>query len=1472
MSASSATATQSFTYAADGRLNTGDAADQAKSIWAYYPEKGGNSPDLIRLLDDKWKAENWGKTSTTGSLRLSAPAISASMKRQVMAEFQYQTFGERRNEEIQPLSLILYGYVPSGGNSGTLKVDTVVVLKGVTVTNLNEVIKDPDTAWTLGLAKGRDFAEVHCQTTAETSTDTQTKTIVTERRYWGTEKLQLVTTQTATPTVKAGVTNVVMQSRTSDVEKDDIWLSSELRSLYSGRVLRQTHSKKQTRFEYDALGRVTRETTWPNNSAQNDLDKRTDKAFVDLEMRYEDRQGGSCVTGIDRAQQGGKYRRAYFDGLQQLVRTEQQRMAGNDLSAGNFCPIQNDRLTLDYLPGGLQRQIDLATEPKQLRDWFWTGSKESDEKPTTGVVSHSLIETTVGDASGPRLIRKQGQKNLKNGTVVQTESAQLPGPATASQPANFSSEKTFDTLGRVIELNTTAAGATQNFKVAYDDLDRPIMWTAPDGTTVKRSYGGMGTVATRLSVTGPGKDDKEIVIGKQTLEAQTRVASREVGKRAYAFTYKNGEISNVELPDKTQLFSERSTDGNTLSWKATTTSASTSTNTTLATFTYDPLKVAVTAALQETGSGGTSTSTLTSTESKWMIGEQRQVSSEQVLNSTFYHSLLGAEYISQFPSESQVIVWRDRLDRRTRVRRDHLDYYYLYNAFGQCERVTLRDLQTGHLLSVEHEFDGFGQETCRRYWVNGKEVERYEQQWTPSGQLSGKVVTREGKVCLKETFAYDTRDRLESWVVDEATTEGPVDVTSKSIRSQKYGYDVINNLVTYKTVYGDKSEREQQYSYSTDNPTQRIKVVSIDTPPPNEKGVTGAPTRTEAALTYDANGNLIQDDQGRKLSYTATGCLASVTGKDGKLITRYEYDEENRLSLQWDEQAQQNRALIYSGDALCGEIWRNKDGVEIKRLRFDEEAGLAVQQFTPSGQQTVFTFSDPQNGIASEYQPDAVTGLRRFSVCYTPWGESDEAAQQALISGLGYNGARRDALTGNYHLGNGYRTYNPALRAFQKPDSASPFGYGGLNDYAYCSGDPVNLYDPDGHVMISRWGQEQMIRTLDQFITAWTPAQEPVATDEHEGSLMSRIIWAGVAILTAVVAVLLAVPTGGLSLVAAGIFLGATLVSGGLSIASAALQKSDPELSAKLDWAAFGIDLATMILPIRAALMGGVRFMRWGGSTVGRIAQRIGRSFKSWSMRASTKGHTIQPFEGYEVADASLSGAIAQTGKDQGTWLKDGQLWIWRDDKAFRVYRRNGEQTLRLKKSLLRSYEPPVHINGGEWKYHSDVGLKGGSPDDLTTGVKELTNAKKNLLEAELDVANTALRSDNAMFTHIDGPHDVYKLQVVTDRDRVHKFVFTKEHTLRIGSIGEAMSPKAFSHAAIAYRAGLADDAVLSAGYIYHWPSVNRYFIVNHSGHYRPSFSSLTPVETFLRGLGVNITTVKAGGTSLLQGLLKAIG
>lgn len=64
----------------------------------------------------------------------------------------------------------------------------------------------------------------------------------------------------------------------------------------------------------------------------------------------------------------------------------------------------------------------------------------------------------------------------------------------------------------------------------------------------------------------------------------------------------------------------------------------------------------------------------------------------------------------------------------------------------------------------------------------------------------------------------------------------------------------------------------------------------------------------------------------------------------------------------------------------------------------------------------------------------------------------------------GFNGERGDPVSGTYHLGNGYRAYNPLLWRFNCPDSLSPFEAGGINPYTYCAGDPVNLTDPTGHI------------------------------------------------------------------------------------------------------------------------------------------------------------------------------------------------------------------------------------------------------------------------------------------------------------------------------------------------------------------------------------------------------------------------
>ncbi|MDP9523918.1 RHS repeat-associated core domain-containing protein [Pseudomonas putida] len=93
---------------------------------------------------------------------------------------------------------------------------------------------------------------------------------------------------------------------------------------------------------------------------------------------------------------------------------------------------------------------------------------------------------------------------------------------------------------------------------------------------------------------------------------------------------------------------------------------------------------------------------------------------------------------------------------------------------------------------------------------------------------------------------------------------------------------------------------------------------------------------------------------------------------------------------------------------------------------------------------------------------------------YTAYGYT--ATQPSAYSATGYNGERIDN-DSVYLLGNGYRAYSPILSRFQTPDSLSPFGKGGINAYAYCSGDPINFTDPTGHWNVRQYIAKRQQRT-----------------------------------------------------------------------------------------------------------------------------------------------------------------------------------------------------------------------------------------------------------------------------------------------------------------------------------------------------------------------------------------------------------
>ena len=101
--------------------------------------------------------------------------------------------------------------------------------------------------------------------------------------------------------------------------------------------------------------------------------------------------------------------------------------------------------------------------------------------------------------------------------------------------------------------------------------------------------------------------------------------------------------------------------------------------------------------------------------------------------------------------------------------------------------------------------------------------------------------------------------------------------------------------------------------------------------------------------------------------------------------------------------------------------------------------------------------------VISDRQHSALASAGLPLRAYTPYGSLSSGDVTPLT---GYCGQPRERL-GTYLLGNGHRAYNTALMRFHSSDRLSPFGAGGINAYAYCSGDPVNRTDPSARNGIS---------------------------------------------------------------------------------------------------------------------------------------------------------------------------------------------------------------------------------------------------------------------------------------------------------------------------------------------------------------------------------------------------------------------
>ncbi|MGX1021425.1 RHS repeat-associated protein [Pseudomonas sp. Y3 TE3536] len=1094
------------------------------SLYRCYYTKPGDNPFTVEFDERGLSGELKSVPGLEGLPTLQCPFIPEHASAPVMAEYQCDLFGNLKG-------LRLFGYRKvTRGSRDLLELAEVVEVEGVKGTLVGDWLNAKAT-WTLANSPAKLLwrqrsTEISLVSRKEGSTVDKWSVKDTQTTHLGEKQFKLENLQSFedNPNNKGIVVRV-----TCTTEAGSKQFSKEVRSRHCRRLLEQVKQGEEVHWQYDALGRVTQETRYALKKGSNGLymskvkgqipDERTDTTYSD-----DGKQATHTYANNNVA-------RSYLDGLRRVWRHEWRR-AGSQ----HFVPLDQYSLQgpiarkllasceWDYLPGG-QAVVAMTPMPIAVGPQAWVREQGGLDGPGIRSLLQAQSEEKVDDEGGAafdpfafepyatqdlssqRLVeegideqcvlkRTSDYTYRKDGTFDQVERV-----TDSAGKAYLQVLKRFDNSGDVIGYERTVDKETCQYSLERDALGRVTRITRPDNSTVEHSYHGLSNHATELKVNGQ-------VVATQKVKNASTLTSRTVGSRAYSIT-----DDTVTLPDKTLLTTLRSAEGQSFKAKDQALSSFTEHDGT------QTLASPVGDAKMEVGWAQVQGSTA-------LPGRQwvKQTSPRAKRQGHRWLSLRGRPLATLRADGHWQRVFTDEQGRVLRTCQDHEEVVHRYDALGRLQSRQAQALKAGGQWQVLSEHDSFGQEVTRRFLRNGSECFKQCLTWRGDGRLASKTSYEHGRQVRIERFTYDMLDRLQRYDCEALAAEHcPKDAQDNAVKAQEFTWDALSNLTRCVTTGFDGKTQTEELAYGTTSDPTRLTGIS--------RG------QDKRELTWNTNGYLTDAAGQHRFSYNGAGQLDKVCDSDGNVLARYEYDGSQRLAAQYLKCDESTCELRYDGDELIGEIHYDKDDKVSRTTSLS--SGLAQYD----GNEVRWLIDDPQVGVAGQVKNGSLELAPLL-----PFGEG--TALEGLVNG--YNGMRRDPLTGHYHAGNGYRSYDPALRRYAQPDWLSPFGEGGLNDYAHCP-DPVNLHDPSGAIMLSRWGQDHQRATYDKAVADTEKTQ---VGGRWRGLLFSALV--------AVVGAVLTVVTGGLAAPLLAFVMVMSVLSFAFEVAAVFTEESNPELSRAL--------------------------------------------------------------------------------------------------------------------------------------------------------------------------------------------------------------------------------------------------------------------------------------------------------------------
>lgn len=911
-----------------------------------------------------------------------------------------------------------------------------------------------------------------------------------------------------------------------------------------------------TRFSYDTSNRLISETSAPDD----------DKRRAQIQYRYKVSADRNYQETEDNL---GVINRVLFDGLNRPIQEERvcEEVASTTRAkrtykvysaAYNAFGQLEKETTYDHLPG---RELALTSQHR-YDNW---GNRCATERPDKVTLR---TERSPFGSEGDIVTNWQeypDQPGVRKHQSVTTFNRFDKPEHVQTQDGEGNPESTreyrYDGFGRSVEETFTfsvpASGVhaarvedTRTTRSTYDVWGRMQRTERADGSALSRTFAGHSTdeLATSLLL-HPQRDHAGLAVCKREYDDLDRLTKMSIGPHQETREYPGAQM----LPEKRVMKS-----GRTFNY---TYDLAVGTAPTLITagkslkpssFKYSMATADITEAENEQG-----TRQYCYTDQGYLLSESwagKQPGDDY--SRDFLTSLQGRVLETSDSDNSRKIYDHDDLGRLRSITQGTLHAAFKYNSAGLLHTtLTTNSAEAGRTqeLLCTQTYDHRGRETSRTLKLSRSDITLDErtlkQEWREDNMLHSRTLIKAGVPVLTETFGYDPRDRVYNHKCEGSLL--PTNSKGRPIINQAFEFDAYDNINFCLSEFADGEIDEAFYEYFEDSPFQ-LKSVSHSL-------TADYPARvTFTKDDYDADGNMLKDEQGNRLVYDEdTGYLASVTAPDGTTLANYRYDGHGQLlAVRHGAQAEEQRR--YEGYRVSSTL---RDGVLTQYL-YAGEIPLGLQQSGEANQTRLYMTSN-NNSVLAECTTDGTV----HEANYSAYGEVEEGK---LLGLLGFNAEAREQALGWYLLGRGYRAYNPGLMRFHSPDNMDP-EVAGINPYVYCLGNPVMWQDPTGH-----------------YSRGWGSNDDPKKEQQKRGVefwlnigvlVMNVALTVGFAIVTAGAATPLAVAVIGLGVTA-------TLASAATQVAAEFVK--DPETQKKLRISYLALSIAGT-LALTAGMVKGAR-------------------------------------------------------------------------------------------------------------------------------------------------------------------------------------------------------------------------------------------------------------------------------------------